>query len=104
MHPDNNRSVQQLESHYTELVQVPPRMGISTSGPTMCSALQIISKMQRKKAGQPPAYAVYGDDILLEHMCTHSDKALLDNPLADTFVGDMQEDCVWLALLLCSYT
>ena len=63
-----------------------------------------MQKKRREKAGQPHAYAAYGDDILLEHMCIQSDKALLDNPLVDTFVGDMPEDCVWLALLLCSYT
>ena len=107
MYADNKQAMQQLESHYTDLVQVPSRVGHSTWGPTVCSALQIISKMhkkQREQAGQPPAYAAYGDDILLEHMCTQSDKASLHNCLVDTFVGDMPEDCAWLALLLCSYT
>ena len=107
MHPDNNRSVQQLESRYTDLVQVSPRVRHSMWGPTVCTALQLkcmMQKLQTEKTGQPPAYAAYGDDILLQHMCTRSDKALLDNPLVDTFVGDMQKDCAWFALLLCSYT
>ncbi len=58
--------------------------------------------IQRQHRSSQPLYAAYIDDIMLVQVLMRSAKTDLCNALATTFVGNLQADCAWLAVLLCS--
>ncbi len=93
--------MQQLESLYTTLLQATEEDVVWDP----CSALQSMRHahlMQCQHRSSQPLYAAYIYDTMLAQVCTQSAKTDLCNSLATTFVGEMQADCAWLALLFCS--
>jgi hypothetical protein len=93
--------MQQLECQYANLLQAFKGDGVWD----LCSALQSIRHahlMPCQDRGNHPLYAAYIDDIMLVQVRMQSAKTDLCNPLATTFVGEMQADCAWLAVLFCS--
>ncbi len=93
--------MQQLESQYTNLLQASEGDGVWDP----CSALQNMRHalfMPGRYRSNQPLYAAYMDDIMLLQVLMQSAKTDLCNSLATTFVGEMQADCAWLAVLFCS--
>jgi len=93
------QSVQQLESQYSNLLQAFEGNGIWDP----CSAPQSMPHahlMPGQHRGSQPLYAAYIDDIMLVQVVIA--KTNLCNSLATTFVGNLQADCAWLAVLFCS--
>ncbi len=105
-HVPINPSIAKLEGHYSKMLQQPDASRLRLTRTEMSRAIWCMAHMQgllRTDEGNDQLlYAAYVDDIFLELIYIRSKKAELENPVVNTFMGGMEADGAWLALLFCS--